>query len=261
MGPRSLGGRDPAPTLQTSGRTRLLGTLLPSLGPRSRARDDLRPGPSPPPQLAAASLTPSQAPPARGLSRAQLSPAPAQCLAYAPPSRGPFPHLHFSVWPRARGTESTWSDLPPLQAHEGAGVRWPSATAPPAGRWQDSRPRRRNAVEGWVPTGATPVPGSPSPDSRHGLGRELATARRFTTRSQERPGGDPVCAQFRSGELRPPSRKPGLRLPEAGSQGHWAKRPGAHSGLAAVLPTLAGDRYLGENSAGHSLKIYSVACN
>lgn len=37
------------------------------------------------------------------------------------------------------------------------------------------------------------------------------------------------------------------------SQGHGVKGPGAHSRLTDMLPTLAGDSYLGGSSAGHSL--------
>lgn len=89
----------------------------------------------------------------------------------------------------------------------------------------------------------------------------LGTARCSTTPGQEPPGGDPVCTKFRNGNLCLPCRRPGLQLPKAGGQGHWVTWPGVPSGLTDALPTLAGDCYLGENSAGRSLKIYTIACS
>ena len=109
-----------------------------------------------------ASPTASHAPRAHALPRVLTChrPQPGPWLTlpvlWSPPSScGPLPRLHFSGWPRAGAQGPHGQRCRPLQAHEGAGVRRPSATAPPASRWQDSWPRPRNTAEGWAPTGAT----------------------------------------------------------------------------------------------------------
>lgn len=176
------------------------------------------------------------------------------------PSCGPLPRLHFSGWPRAGAQGPHGQRCRPLQAHEGAGVRRPSATAPPASRWQDSWPRPRNTAEGWAPTGATLCLEAP----RLAAGMALGGPGHGEVFDHSRPRAarrGPRLHEVQEWQLCPPCRRPGLQLPKAGGQGHWVTWPGVPSGLTDALPALAGDCYRGENSAGRSLKISTIACS
>lgn len=95
-----------------------------------------------------------------------------------------------------------------------------------------------------MPAGPEPVPRNPSPGSQHRLGVGAGH------------GGvsHPSRQHFGNGKTCPQCQKPGLHLPEMSE--------GAEPLLAGrnIPYTSTGPCYLGDSSAGRSLKIYAMAC-
>lgn len=235
-------------------------TLLPSpAGSREQSPRGLKQEPSPTVSRGLPDCLPC-APSTCLASCPHLSPAPARSLAYAPRPAVPSLVCIFQVGPGLGHRDRMVSDATPSRPMKGqvSGGPLPLPLRPADGRTAGrglGTQRRAGRPQGprcaWKPLAWQPAwPWG-------GLG----TARCSTTPGQEPPGGDPVRTKFRNGNLRPPCRRPGLQLPKAGDQGHWVTWPGVPSGLTDTLPTLAGDCYLGENAAGHSLKIYTIACS